>query len=81
MPLHHAEMVAPRVAEAGVDAVRLLIRLLREPGPARGELGMRGAAVVHGEEEQSLAFAETLRTTLRPGAEVTVPVRGQVIEF
>lgn len=42
---------------------------------------IRKISVVHGEEEQSLAFAETLRTTLRPGAEVTVPVRGQVIEF
>jgi len=35
--------------------------------------------VVHGEEEQSLAFAETLRR-LRPAAEVMVPVRGQIEE-
>ena len=41
---------------------------------------IRKITVIHGEEEQSLAFAETLRT-LRSGAEVVVPVPGQVIEF
>jgi metallo-beta-lactamase family protein len=41
---------------------------------------IRKITVIHGEEEQSLAFAETLRK-LRPKAEVTVPKRGQVIEF
>lgn len=35
--------------------------------------------VVHGEEEQSLAFAETLRG-LRPASSVTVPTRGSVWE-
>ena len=36
--------------------------------------------VIHGEEQQSLAFAGTLRQ-LRPNAEVVVPTQGQVIEF
>jgi metallo-beta-lactamase family protein len=36
--------------------------------------------VIHGEEDQSLAFAETLRG-LRPQAEVVVPVRGQKVEI
>ncbi len=36
--------------------------------------------VIHGEEDQSLAFADTLRT-LKPGAEVIVPQPGQVVEF
>jgi len=35
--------------------------------------------VIHGEEEQSLAFAETLRG-LKPGAHVTVPTPRQTIE-
>jgi metallo-beta-lactamase family protein len=37
-------------------------------------------AVVHGEESQSLAFAETLRG-IKPRAEVIVPEYGQRIEF
>jgi metallo-beta-lactamase family protein len=37
---------------------------------------IRKIFVVHGEEEQSLAFGETLRR-LRPTADVVVPVRGQ----
>jgi metallo-beta-lactamase family protein len=37
-------------------------------------------AVVHGEEAQSLAFAETLRG-MKPRAEVIVPEYGQRIEF
>ncbi|MDC0268234.1 MBL fold metallo-hydrolase [bacterium] len=37
-------------------------------------------AVVHGEEEQSLLFSETLRSLL-PGAEVTVPERLETLEF
>ncbi len=41
---------------------------------------IRRITVIHGEEAQSLAFAETLRE-LRPKAEVIVPVRGQVLEF
>lgn len=41
---------------------------------------IRRITVIHGEEAQSLAFAETLRG-LRPKAEVIVPTRGQVIEF
>ena len=36
--------------------------------------------VVHGEEEQSLLFSETLRSLL-PGAEVTVPERLETLEF
>jgi metallo-beta-lactamase family protein len=40
---------------------------------------IKRAFVVHGEEDQSLAFAKTLET-LRPGADVVVPVRGQVEE-
>lgn len=36
-------------------------------------------AVIHGEEPQSLAFAQTLRE-LKPNAEVIVPVRQQVME-
>ena len=36
--------------------------------------------VIHGEEEQSLAFAETLRG-LKPKADVLVPERGQVVEL
>ncbi len=41
---------------------------------------IRRITVVHGEEEQSLAFAETLRV-LRPDAEVIVPHPRQVIDF
>jgi metallo-beta-lactamase family protein len=41
---------------------------------------IRRITVIHGEEAQSLAFAETLRE-LRPKAEVIVPVREQVLEF
>lgn len=41
---------------------------------------MRRITVIHGEEDQSLAFAETLRT-LKPGAEVIVPTPGQVLHF
>jgi len=44
----------------------------------RGEL--RHIAVVHGEESQCLAFAETLRT-LRPGAKVCVPRTGETISL
>ena len=36
-------------------------------------------AVIHGEEQQSLAFAETLRT-LKPAAEVLVPVYQQTMD-
>jgi len=36
--------------------------------------------VIHGEEDQSIAFADTLRT-LKPGADVIVPQLGQVVEF
>jgi len=36
--------------------------------------------VVHGEESQCLAWAETLRQ-IKPEAEVTAPVQGQVMEF
>ena len=43
----------------------------------RGEV--RKIFVVHGEEEQSLAFAEILRRE-RPGSSVTVPERGAVWE-
>lgn len=41
---------------------------------------IRKITVIHGEEEQSMAFAELLREQ-RPGAEVIVPVPGQVVEF
>jgi metallo-beta-lactamase family protein len=41
---------------------------------------IRKIAVVHGEEQQALAFAETLRE-MKPKAEVTVPEYRQVIEF
>ncbi|MFM7815568.1 MAG: MBL fold metallo-hydrolase RNA specificity domain-containing protein [Verrucomicrobiota bacterium] len=40
---------------------------------------VRKVFVVHGEEDQSLAFAEAIRTR-RPQAEVTVPTRGQIEE-
>lgn len=36
-------------------------------------------AVIHGEEQQCLAWAETLRT-LKPKAEITVPVYQQILE-
>jgi len=36
--------------------------------------------VIHGEEEQSMAFAETLRARL-PAAEVIVPQPKQIVEF
>jgi metallo-beta-lactamase family protein len=41
---------------------------------------IRKITVVHGEEEQSLAFAETLRG-LRPGAQVSVPKLGEIVQF
>ena len=41
---------------------------------------IRRITVIHGEEDQSLAFAETLRT-LKPEAEVIVPTPGQVLQF
>lgn len=41
---------------------------------------IRKITVIHGEEEQSMKFAETLRS-LRPGAEVLVPELGQKVEF
>lgn len=41
---------------------------------------IRKIAVIHGEEEQSLAFAETLRD-MKPGAEVIVPEYGECVEF
>jgi metallo-beta-lactamase family protein len=41
---------------------------------------IRKITVIHGEEIQSMAFAELLREQ-RPGAEVIVPVPGQVVEF
>jgi metallo-beta-lactamase family protein len=40
---------------------------------------LKKIAVVHGEESQCLAFAETLRK-IRPAAEVTVPVSGKIME-
>jgi len=40
---------------------------------------LKKIAVIHGEEEQSLAFAETLRA-LKPRAEVVVPEYQQVLE-
>ena len=40
---------------------------------------IKRAFIVHGEEDQSLAFAKTLET-LRPGTNVVVPIRGQVEE-
>jgi len=36
--------------------------------------------VVHGEEDQSVAFAETLRSIL-PGSDVTVPHQGDTLSF
>lgn len=41
---------------------------------------IRKVTVIHGEEEQSLAFAGTLRE-LKPRAEVIVPEPGQIVEF
>lgn len=41
---------------------------------------IRKITVVHGEEEQSLAFADTLRG-LRPGADVLVPKLGEIVQF
>jgi metallo-beta-lactamase family protein len=49
--------------------------LIAHVGRVRGNL--RKIFVTHGEEEQALPFAETLRK-LRPGAEVIVPVKGQI---
>src|SRR5207253_3240562 len=49
--LDHPEVVAGRIAEAGVDAVRLLRRLLCELHSALLELLIRGAAVVRREEQ------------------------------
>ena len=43
-------------------------------------MGCDVEAVIHGEEEQSLAFAEALRED-RPKAEVIVPVPGQAVDF
>ncbi|HEY9175840.1 MAG TPA: MBL fold metallo-hydrolase [Verrucomicrobiae bacterium] len=40
--------------------------------------GIKKISVIHGEEEQSLAFAETLKT-LRPKAEVLVPKLGEAM--
>jgi metallo-beta-lactamase family protein len=40
---------------------------------------IRKIAVIHGEEEQCLAWAEALRT-LKPKAEVIVPVYQQILE-
>src|SRR4051794_22810886 len=51
LPLHHPEVVAGRVAEAGVDAVRLLRRLLQELDAALLELVVALLDVVGGEEE------------------------------
>lgn len=41
---------------------------------------IRKITVVHGDESQSMPFADTLRE-LRPGAEVIVPNLGDVVEF
>lgn len=41
---------------------------------------IRKITVIHGEEEQSLAFAEALRED-RPTAEVIVPTPGQAVDF
>ena len=41
---------------------------------------LRRITVVHGDEDQSLAFADLLRT-LRPKSEVIVPVPGQAVDF
>src|SRR5690242_914900 len=49
--LDEAHVVAGRVAEARVDAVRLLRGLLAELDAARGELLVRAAAVVRREEQ------------------------------
>src|SRR5690349_2613591 len=49
--LHHPELVAGRIAEARVDAVRLLGRLLRELDAAPRELLEAGAAILGREEE------------------------------
>ncbi len=49
--------------------------LIAHVGRVRGNL--KKIFVTHGEEEQALPFAETLRK-LRPGAEVIVPVKGQI---
>ncbi len=41
---------------------------------------IRKISVIHGEESQALAFAETLRT-MKPNAEVLVPEYKQVVDF
>lgn len=46
----------------------------------RLEGNIKRISVIHGEESQSLAFAESLRN-LKPDCEVCVPEIGQVIEF
>lgn len=50
--------------------------LIAHVGRIQGNL--KKIFVTHGEEEQALPFADTLRK-LRPGAEVIVPVKGQVV--
>ena len=50
--------------------------LVQHLGRVKGNL--KKIFVTHGEEEQALPFAETLRA-LRPGSEVLVPVKGQEV--
>lgn len=56
------------------DKNELIAHVERVKGP------LKKIFVTHGEEEQALSFAETLRK-LRPKAEVIVPVRGQKEEI
>ena len=51
--------------------------LQRYVGSLSGDI--KKIAVIHGEEAQCLAFAETLRT-LKPKAETIAPSRGDVLE-
>ena len=63
--LHHPHRVAGRVAEAGVEAVGLLGRLLAELDALRLQLLVRAAAVVGGEEQAAGGALRDDRLELR----------------
>src|SRR3989442_4321453 len=65
--LHHPEVVPRRVADPGVDAVRLLRRLLRELDAALLELLVARPAVVGREEEAARSALREQRMDLVPG--------------
>jgi metallo-beta-lactamase family protein len=70
-----------RAQVAGIDAFSGHADRGELSGYVRGLTGnIRKVTVIHGEEDQSLAFAGNLRTML-PGAEVIVPEPRQIVEF